>query len=178
MVKLSAIKPNPSNPRLIKDEKFEKLKQSIKDFPQMMELRPMVVDETMTLLGGNMRFKALQDLGYKEIPDNWIKKASELTEEQKKEFIIKDNVGFGEWEWDQLANEWDMEQLAEWGLDIPNFLEMPSDEELIGEDKNNPPVIKVTFKTVEQLQKAEIDIQELIDRKYKGAFFSVSAGEL
>ena len=79
MVKLSAIKPNPSNPRLIKDEKFEKLKQSIKDFPQMMELRPMVVDETMTLLGGNMRFKALQDLGYKEVPDNWIKKASELT---------------------------------------------------------------------------------------------------
>jgi len=121
MVKLSAIKPNPSNPRLIKDEKFEKLKQSIKDFPQMMELRPMVVDETMTLLGGNMRFKALQDLGYKEIPDNWLKKASELTEEQKKEFIIKDNVGFGEWEWEQLANEWDVEQLAEWGLDIPDY---------------------------------------------------------
>jgi len=121
MVKLSAIKPNPSNPRLIKDEKFEKLKQSIKDFPQMMELRPMVVDETMTLLGGNMRFKALQDLGYKEVPDNWIKKASELTEEQKKEFIIKDNVGFGEWEWEQLANEWDVEQLAEWGLDIPDY---------------------------------------------------------
>ena len=121
MVKLSAIKPNPSNPRLIKDEKFEKLKQSIKAFPQMMELRPMVVDETMTLLGGNMRFKALQDLGYKEVPDNWIKKASELTEEQKKEFIIKDNVGFGEWEWEQLANEWDVEQLTQWGLDIPDY---------------------------------------------------------
>ncbi len=121
MIKLSSIKPNPSNPRIIKDEKFEKLKQSIKDFPQMMELRPMVVDETMTLLGGNMRFKGLQDLGYKEIPDNWIKKASELTEEQKKEFIIKDNVGFGEWEWEQLANEWDVEQLTEWGLDIPDY---------------------------------------------------------
>ena len=121
MVKLSAIKPNPSNPRLIKDEKFEKLKQSITDFPQMMELRPMIVDESNTLLGGNMRFKALQDLGYKEIPDNWIKKASELTEEQKKEFIIKDNVGFGEWEWEQLANEWDVEQLTQWGLDIPDY---------------------------------------------------------
>ena len=121
MVKLSAIKPNPSNPRLIKDEKFEKLKQSITDFPQMMELRPMIVDESNTLLGGNMRFKALQDLGYKEVPDNWIKKASELTEEQKKEFIIKDNVGFGEWEWKQLANEWDVEQLTEWGLDIPDY---------------------------------------------------------
>ena len=121
MAKLSSIKPNPSNPRIIKDEKFEKLKQSITDFPQMMELRPMIVDESNTLLGGNMRFKALQDLGYKEVPDNWIKKASELTEEQKKEFIIKDNVGFGEWEWKQLANEWDVEQLTEWGLDIPDY---------------------------------------------------------
>ena len=121
MAKLSSIKPNPSNPRIIKDERFERLKQSITDFPQMMELRPMIVDESMTLLGGNMRFKALQDLGYKEIPDNWIKKASELTEEQKKEFIIKDNVGFGEWEWEQLANEWDVEQLTEWGLDIPDY---------------------------------------------------------
>lgn len=121
MANLNSIKPNPSNPRIIKDEKFEKLKQSITDFPQMMELRPMIVDESNTLLGGNMRFKALQDLGYKEIPDNWIKKASELTEEQKKEFIIKDNVGFGEWEWEQLANEWDVEQLTEWGLDIPDY---------------------------------------------------------
>ena len=121
MIKISAIQLNPSNPRLIKDERFEKLKQSITDFPQMMELRPMIVDESNTLLGGNMRFKALQDLGYKEIPDNWIKKASELTEEQKKEFIIKDNVGFGEWEWEQLANEWDVEQLTEWGVDIPNY---------------------------------------------------------
>ena len=129
MVKLSVIKSNPSNPRSIKDEKFEKLKQSIKDFPQMMELRPMVVDETMTLLGGNMRFKALQDLGYKEIPENWLKKASELTEEQKKEFIIKDNVGFGEWEWEQLANEWDVEQLAEWGLDIPDYAIAPPEAE-------------------------------------------------
>ena len=131
MAKLSSIKPNPSNPRIIKDEKFEKLKQSITDFPQMMELRPMVVDESNTLLGGNMRFKALQDLGYKEIPDTWITKASELTEEQKKEFIIKDNVGFGEWEWEQLANEWDVEQLTEWGLDIPDYaIAQPEAEEV------------------------------------------------
>jgi len=121
MIKLKNINPNPSNPRLIKDEKFEKLKQSITDFPQMMELRPMIVDESNTLLGGNMRFKALQDLGYKEIPDNWIKKASELTEEQKKEFIIKDNVGFGEWDWEMIANEWDSQQVTDWGLDIPDF---------------------------------------------------------
>jgi len=140
MAKLSSIKPNPSNPRIIKDERFERLKQSITDFPQMMELRPMIVDESNTLLGGNMRFKALQDLGYKEIPDNWIKKASELTEEQKKEFIIKDNVGFGEWEWEQLANEWDVEQLTEWGLDIPDYaIEQP---EAVEDDYEIPDTIE------------------------------------
>jgi DNA modification methylase len=140
MIKISAIQLNPSNPRLIKDERFEKLKQSITDFPQMMELRPMIVDESNTLLGGNMRFKALQDLGYKEIPDNWIKKASELTEGQKKEFIIKDNVGFGEWEWEQLANEWDVEQLTEWGLDIPDYaIEQP---EAVEDDYEIPDTIE------------------------------------
>lgn len=120
-MKVSDIKPNPDNPRVIRDEKFEKLKQSIKDFPKMMELRPIVVDETMTILGGNMRLRAIQELGMKEIPDEWVKKANELSEEQKKEFIIKDNVGFGEWDWDTLVNEWDTDKLQEWGLDGPNF---------------------------------------------------------
>jgi len=129
-MKLSEIKPNPNNPRLIKDEKFKKLCQSIKDFPQMMELRPIVIDENNITLGGNMRLKALKELGYKEIPETWVKQASELTEEQKKEFIVKDNVGFGEWEWDVLANEWDSEQLIDWGLDIPNW----EAEELEAED--------------------------------------------
>ncbi|NBN88509.1 MAG: hypothetical protein EBV32_05440 [Proteobacteria bacterium] len=117
-VKLSEIKPNPKNPRLIKDEKFKKLVKSIKDFPQMLELRPIVVDENNIILGGNMRYKALKEAGYKEVT---IVRANELTEEQKNEFLIKDNVGFGEWDWDSLANEWDVEKLDDWGLDIPSF---------------------------------------------------------
>lgn len=120
-MKISTIKTNPSNPRLIKDDKFKKLCQSIKDLPKMMELRPIVVDENNIVQGGNMRLKALQELGYKEIPATWIKQAKDFTPDELKEFIIKDNVGFGEWDWDMLANEWDTEQLTEWGLDIPDF---------------------------------------------------------
>lgn len=119
-MKITEIKPNENNPRFIADAKFEKLKKSIESFPQMMALRPIVVDADNVILGGNMRFRALQDLGYKEIPDEWVKKADELTEEQKREFIIKDNSGFGSWDWDALANEWDTEQLSEWGLDMPD----------------------------------------------------------
>ena len=118
-IKLSSIKPNPENPRLIKDDKFYKLVESIKTFGEkMMPLRPIVIDENNTILGGNMRFKALKELGYKEVPTEWIKPAKDLTEEQKKEFIIKDNVGFGNWDFDVLANEWDSDLLEGWGLDI------------------------------------------------------------
>jgi site-specific DNA-methyltransferase (adenine-specific) len=121
MIKLTKILPNPNNPRLIKDDRFKKLVNSIKEFPKMMELRPMVVDENFITLGGNMRLKALKDLGYKEIPDEWVKQASDLTPEESRRFIIADNVGFGEHDWEMLANEWDIEELNEWGLDIPNF---------------------------------------------------------
>ncbi len=115
IVKLNDLKPNPKNPRFIRDEKFERLKKSIQDFPEMLKLRPIVVDDDMVVLGGNMRLKALTDLGVKEVE---IIKAKDLTEEQKAEFIIKDNVGFGEWDWDSLANEWDSELLGEWGMDV------------------------------------------------------------
>jgi ParB-like chromosome segregation protein Spo0J len=114
-VKISAIKSNPNNPRLIKDDKFHKLVKSIKEFPQMLELRPIVVNDEMVILGGNMRHKACIEAGLKEVT---IVKAKDLTEEQQKEFIIKDNVGFGEWDWDILANEWDADELTEWGLDV------------------------------------------------------------
>src|SRR5690606_621791 len=93
------------------------------------ELRPMVVDEAGYVLGGNMRLRALQDLGYKEVPDNWVKKANELTEEEKRRFIIADNVGFGEWDWHALVNEWDTQLLQDWGLDIPEFKGMVEPEE-------------------------------------------------
>ena len=115
-ISINKIKSNPNNPRLIKDEKFAKLVQSIKDFPKMLELRPIVVNDDMIVLGGNMRLKACKEAGLKEVP---IIKASDLTEEQQREFIIKDNVGFGEWEWQMLTTEWDVEQLGNWGLDIP-----------------------------------------------------------
>lgn len=115
-VKLSDIRPNPNNPRVIKDDKFKKLVKSIQDFPQMLELRPIVVNDEMIVLGGNMRLKALEHLG---IEETYIIKAGELTYKQEQEFIIKDNVGYGEWDWEQLANEWDVEDLDEWGLDLP-----------------------------------------------------------
>jgi site-specific DNA-methyltransferase (adenine-specific) len=118
-VKLTQVRPNPNNPRVIRDEKFAKLKQSIIDFPEMLEKRPLVCyteGEHYIVLGGNMRLKALSDIGAKEIP---IILADEWTEEQRAQFLIKDNVGFGEWDWNALANEWDADKLTEWGLDLP-----------------------------------------------------------
>ena len=152
MIKLSTIKPNPNNPRLVKDDKFLKLVESIKQFGEkMMPLRPMVVDENNILLGGNMRYKALKELNYKEVPESWIKQASDLTEEEKKEFIIKDNIGFGIWDWDALANEWDAEELEAWGLDIPGFDEV---EELEAEEDD--------YEQPEQMQ-VDVALGDLIE---------------
>lgn len=136
-VKINAIKSNPNNPRLIKDDKFHKLVKSIKEFPQMLELRPIVVNDEMVILGGNMRHKACIEAGLKEVT---IVKAKDLTEEQQKEFIIKDNVGFGEWDWDILANEWDAESLEEWGLDLP--IEMETHLEAEEDDFEMPEEVK------------------------------------
>jgi site-specific DNA-methyltransferase (adenine-specific) len=117
-IKLSEIKSNPNNPRIIKDDKFHKLVKSIQEFPKMLEIRPIVVNQDMIVLGGNMRLKASKEAGMKEV---FIVKADDLTEEEQKQFIIKDNVGFGEWDWDMIANEWDADEVEEWGLDIPEF---------------------------------------------------------
>jgi DNA modification methylase len=133
-VKISDIKTNPKNPRLIKDDKFRKLVKSIQEFPQMLELRPIVVDENNIVLGGNMRLKACLEVGLKEV---YIVKADDLTEQQKDEFIVKDNVGFGEWDWDILANEWDTEKLQDWGLDLP--LDLSVEELEAEEDDFNVP---------------------------------------
>lgn len=177
--KISEIKSNPKNPRVIKDDKFKKLVDSIREFPQMLEKRPLVcftdIDGKLVVLGGNMRLKAAKEIGLTELP---VLLADDWTEEQKAQFLIKDNVGFGEWNWDELQSDWDVKQLEEWGLDVPNFMEMPSEDELTEENKNKPATMKITFESVEQLQAAENDITELIDRKYKGAFYSVSAGEI
>ena len=116
LIKLYKIKGNPNNPRIIKDVKFKKLVNSIKEFPEMLEKRPIVVDENYMVLGGNMRTKACKEAGLKEV---WVDIAKGWSDEQKAEFIIKDNSGFGEWDWDVLANEWDVDKLNDWGLDLP-----------------------------------------------------------
>lgn len=116
-VKLSEIKLNPNNPRLIKDDKFLKLVQSIKDFPEMLDIRPIVVNQDMIILGGNMRYKACKEAGLKEVPII----VTDLTEEQQREFLIKDNTSGGEWDWEVLANEWNVDLLEDWGLDVPTF---------------------------------------------------------
>jgi len=144
MIKINTIKSNPNNPRVIKDEKFEKLKKSISEFPKMMELRPMVINQDNIVLGGNMRLKALKELGYKEVPDEWVKQAKDLTEEETRRFIIADNVGFGDHDWDMLSNEWNAEELESWGLDIPSF---DSDKKLEAEEDDfdtTPPEIPIT----------------------------------
>ena len=115
LVKISKVIPNENNPRFIKDSKFKKLVKSIKEFPEMLKLRPIVVNKDMVVLGGNMRLKACNEAGLKEV---YVLKADELTKEQEQEFIVKDNVGFGEWDWDSLANEWELKELEDWGLDV------------------------------------------------------------
>ena len=117
-IEIDKIKPNPENPRIIKDYKFKKLVMSITNFPEMLEKRPIVVDENMIVLGGNMRLKACQEAGLKKID---VIIAEGWSEKQKKEFIIKDNSNFGEWDWDVLANQWDTDKLKDWGLDIPKW---------------------------------------------------------
>jgi ParB-like chromosome segregation protein Spo0J len=127
---ITDIKTNPKNPRVIKDDKFAKLVQSIKDFPQMLEKRPLVcftdTDKKLVVLGGNMRLKAAKEVGLKELP---VLLADDWNEEQKAQFLIKDNVGFGEWNWDELKEDWNVEQLADWGLDLPSFEVAESEED-------------------------------------------------
>lgn len=137
-VPISQVIPNPTNPRIIKDDKFKKLVKSIEEFPQMLELRPIVVDSNMVVLGGNMRLKACIAAGLKEVP---IIVADNLTEQQQAEFIIKDNVGFGEWDWDLLANQWDVEALEDWGLELP-FDNTPV-QEAADDDYEIPETIEV-----------------------------------
>lgn len=117
VVDINKIKPNSNNPRVIKDYKFQQLVKSVKEFPEMLKLRPIVVNKEMVVLGGNMRLKACQEAGLKEVP---ITIADKLTQDQEKEFIIKDNVGFGKWDWDVLANEWESDKLNDWGMEVWN----------------------------------------------------------
>ena len=167
-VKLSEVKSNPNNPRIIKDDKFTKLVKSIKEFPKMLEIRPIVVNADMIVLGGNMRLKACKEAGLKEVP---VIFANDLTEEEQKQFIIKDNVGFGEWDWEMIANEWDAAEIQEWGFDIPGFDNVDD----LGEDFSLPegdksPFQQMTFtladEQAEQIQNAIADIKQTQEYKY------------
>ena len=176
-MKLSEIKPNPNNPRLVRDDKFKKLCQSIKSFPEMMALRPIIVDENNIIQGGNMRFKELSEMNYKDVPDEWIKQGKDLTPEQWKEFVIKDNVGFGEWNWEIITIDWETETLKDWGLDVPNWsagneMNEMSDEDVditdefdpIGEAKN---LIKIIFIFDNDIKASEFYKKYNIPYQYK-----------
>jgi ParB-like chromosome segregation protein Spo0J len=154
IVDIKTVKPNPSNPRHIKDHKFTQLVKSIRHFPEMLQLRPIVVDSDNIVLGGNMRLKACIEAGLKEVP---IIVASELTDEQQKEFIIKDNVGFGEWDWEQLANEWEIEQLSDWGLDLPIEVFEDDEEEEIKPVKSYTKNITLTY-SIEEADRIEAEL--------------------
>ena len=169
IVNINKVKSNPNNPRVIKDDKFKKLVQSIKDFPKMLNIRPIVVNDDFIVLGGNMRLKACKEAGLKEVP---IIMASELTEQEQKQFIIKDNVSGGEWDWNMLANEWDVEELEEWGLDVGGF-DLNSDnlgEEFILPDGDKAPFQQMTFtladEQAEQIKNAIADIKQTEEYKY------------
>jgi ParB-like chromosome segregation protein Spo0J len=166
---INKIKSNPNNPRVIKDDKFKKLVQSLKDLPEMAQVRPIVVNQDMIVLGGNMRLKAMKEAGWKEAPVAIV----DWDEDKQRQFIIKDNVGFGEWDWDMLANEWDDEQLNEWGLDTikHDWKELDYIEEEISAPKlknENEITISVTEEWMDSIRDIESDIKNLLSDKYSG----------
>ena len=164
---ITDIKPNPKNPRLIKDEKFAKLVQSLKDFPEMLEKRPLIcftdTDGKLVVLGGNMRLKAAKEVGLKKLP---VMLADDWTEEQKQQFLIKDNVGFGEWNWEELQQDWDVEQLGDWGLDVPKLWEAESEIEASGYEQTSQWFLNIRCENEEETQKLyERFIEEGLDVK-------------
>ena len=170
-IALSKIKPNPNNPRVIKDGKFRQLVQSIKDFPEMLDIRPIVVNSDMIVLGGNMRLKACKEAGLKEVP---VFIAENLTDEQQREFIVKDNLGFGEWDFSLLLDGWEQEELEGWGMDFPSFGEDINPDEY-GEDFTLPdgdraPFQQMTFtladEQAEVIKNAIADIKQTEAYKY------------
>jgi hypothetical protein len=159
LTKIGKIKLNPDNPRIVDDEKFNKLVNSIKEFPQMLDIRPIVVNADMMVLGGNMRLKACKEAGLKEVPTI---KAKDLTEEQQREFIIKDNVGFGTWDWELLSAEWNTELLGEWGLELEFTFDSFDDDSYtkkIDAPKYEPSETKPNLKELVDTDKTD----ELID---------------
>jgi len=173
-VKLSDIKLNPDNPRRISDKQMERLVKSLQDFPDMLQLREIVVDEDMMILGGNMRYLALKKIDEKEC---MAKIVEGLTPEQKREFIIKDNGVWGEWDMDLLANSWDDLPLADWGLpDEFHCLDGSDEEKLVQEEREIQPYKKVHILISIDIDKANeaIDVLDKL-RKLRGVEIEQSA---
>ena len=178
-VKLSKLKNNtgqipglPKNPRILKDHKYQKLKQSIQDDPEMLNLREVIAYDNggeLVVICGNMRLRILQELGIQDVPTKILPQDTPL--QKLKAYTIKDNVNYGDHDWDALANDWDASELEYYGVDVPKYDDIA---EISEKEKSKLPKMNITFKSPEQLQKAEIEIAELIDRKYKGATFIVS----
>ena len=171
-VNISKVVPNENNPRFIKDYKFKKLVKSIKEFPEMLKLRPIVVNSDMVVLGGNMRLKACKEAGLKEV---YILKADELTEQQEREFIVKDNVGFGEWDWDALGNEWNSVQLEDWGMDNwQNMDDIETSDDFSLPDGEKEPFQQQTYtladEQAEQIKNAIADVKKTEEYKYVETF--------
>ncbi len=173
LINIQEVKPNENNPRFIKDYKFKKLVKSIKEFPEMLKLRPIVVNSDMVVLGGNMRLKACKEAGLKEV---YILKADDLTEEQQREFIVKDNVGFGEWDWDILANDWNGQQVEDWGLEVIGF---DVDEDDLSDSFSLPDGDKAPFQQqtytladaqAEQIKNAIADVKKTEEYNYVETF--------
>ena len=176
-IDINKIKPNATNPRTIRNEKFNKLCESIKKFPEMLNIRPIVVNEKNEILGGNMRYRASKIIGLKEIP---IIKVKNFTEEQKREFIIKDNVSSGQWDYDMLGNEWDSLKLGDWGIDVwqpekdvdLNVIDGFEMDDLV-EEKEVKPFIKITFENVKHLKNEINEIEKIIERN-ENSFYSMN----
>lgn len=158
VLKISEVKNNPNNPRLIKDDKFKKLVQSIKEFPEMLDTREVVVNKDHVILGGNMRFKAAKEAGLKEVPVKIV----DWDEDKQRQFIIKDNVSGGEWDWDMLTNEWDGTELDEWGLDLPSDWAIGDDEPALADDDevDMSAIVVVAYDDINDLDKIT-DLYEL-----------------
>jgi hypothetical protein len=183
---IEQVKLNDANPRIIKDNRFEQLVQSLIDDPEMLHLRPIVIDEHNIALGGNMRLRAALRLGYKDIPTIQVVGWSE---DKKRAFVIKDNASFGEWNWEILANEWSDEPLGAWGIDLPKDFFGEERKELAADGEESAHAdfdftkgpkectMIITFTSPEQLQEAETDVTELIDRKFNGASYKVQVGK-
>lgn len=178
MIKLSTLKEDPGNPRKITDADFNQLVESLRTFPKMMELSPFIIDENSIIKRGHQRKKALLKLGYTEIPDEWVKRATDFTPQQLREFMLKDNSHSGEFDWEILKTDWNTEELLEWGFELPepeNQKEDPPKKENVSFQATKTAFIKIVFKNAKQLQKAEGGIKTFLEA-FKGAEYTVSAG--